>query len=283
MQIRHRALKEVIGAEVLGCDLGKPVPPALFADIKQLWLERTILLFRDQDGLTPDAQLAFSRLIGEIDPPDLPQYSLPDHPSVSVVSNVKQDGRYIGAPKAGRNWHSDSQFLSTPPSGSFLVAKEVPPADGDTLFANMYAAYEALPATTKQRIDGVKVNHSRVRAYSVYHPERPPLTDEEKTRVPDVVHPMVRTHPETGRKALYVGGAQHGGSVVGMSPDEGEALLRELRDFATQERFVYRHRWRCGDAILWDNRSTLHCALPFDEEKYRRVMYRTQMVGSRPY
>ena len=172
--------------------------------------------------------------------------------------------------------------MKRPPNASFLFAKEVPPKKGETLFANMYAAYEALSDTMKRRIDGLKINHSRIRAYSIYHPERPPLTDEQQAQVPDVQHPLVRTHPETGRKALYVGGAQHGGTVVGMPLDKSADLIEELRAFATQPRFVYTHSWMPGDAILWDNRCTMHCATPFDEDKYRRIMYRTQIAGDIP-
>jgi len=113
--------------------------------------------------------------------------------------------------------------------------------------------------------------------------ERPPLSDDEKAHLPDVRHPVVRTHPETGERALYVGGEQHGGTVVGIPEPEGNALMRELRDFATQPRFSYEHRWRVGDLIVWDNRSTMHCALPFDEEHYRRMMYRLQVAGNEPH
>jgi taurine dioxygenase len=143
----------------------------------------------------------------------------------------------------------------------------------------MYAAYDGLDEETRRRVANLKVNHSRIRAYSVFHPERPPLSETEKARVPDVVHPMVRVHPETKRKALYVGGPQHGGSVVGMEPQESEALLDALRKHATQPAFSYVHHWRRGDLIVWDNRCTMHCAMPFNERDHRRIMHRTQIVG----
>ena len=280
--MEFRPLAPAIGAEVLEIDLAQPFRDEDLRQLRAAWLECTILLFRGQTHLRPEDIVAFSRRWGQIDDHDLPEYTLPQYPEIALVSNVKENGRYIGAPKAGRHWHSDSQYLKRPPTASFLYAKEVPPKKGETLFANMYAAYEALSDTMKRRIDGLKINHSRIRAYSIYHPERPPLTDEQQTQVPDVQHPLVRTHPETGRKALYVGGAQHGGTVVGMPLDKSADLIEELRAFATQPRFVYTHSWMPGDAILWDNRCTMHCATPFDEDKYRRIMYRTQIAGDIP-
>ncbi len=279
MTIEFRPLNDAIGAEVLGVDLSEPIAPQAFATIHQGWLRHAILLFRNQSAMTPDDHLALSRLFGEIDEPDTPAFTLPTHPMVAVVSNVRENGKLIGAPNAGRHWHSDSQFLAVPPSASLLLAREVPPADGDTAFANMYAAYEALAPAMRAKVDKLSVRHSRVRAYSIFHPERPPLTEAEKARVPDVVHPMVRVHPETGRRALYVGGAQHGGTVEGLPSEESEALLRELRAYCTESRFSYTHEWRAGDLIIWDNRCTMHCAMPFDEAKYRRIMHRTQVIG----
>lgn len=277
-----RPIAPAIGAEIVGIDLAGPLAEAETARIRAAWLDRGILLFRGQAQLTPEQFIAASRRFGPLDAHDLPDYCLPGHPEIAVVSNVKEGGRYIGAPKAGRHWHSDSQYLRRPPSASLLLAREAPPAEGDTLFATMVAAYDALDDEMKRRIADLRIEHSRVRAYSRFHPERPPLTPAQIAELPDVRHPLVRTHPETGRKALYVGGAQHGGRVVGLPQDEGDALITELRDFATQPRFVHAHRWTVGDLIVWDNRSTMHCALPFDEERHRRVMHRTQIVGDIP-
>ena len=277
--IEFSPLETSIGAEVMGIDLTKDLDPETFAELHQAWLRYTILLFRDQEQMTPADHLELSRYFGEVDLPDTPDYTLKDFPLVAVVSNVVENGRQIGAPNAGRQWHSDSQYLKTPPSASLLLAREVPPENGDTGFANMYAAYEALDPETRELVDGLQINHSRIRAYSKFHPERPPLTEAEKSMVPDVVHPMVRVHPETGRRALFVGGAQHGGSVVGMEPEESEALLEKLRAFAVKPEFCYIHNWRAGDLIIWDNRCTMHCAMPFDEKAYRRIMHRTQVTG----
>ena len=277
-----RAIVPQIGIEVLGVDLAEPLGADDFAAIRRAWVDHTILLIRDQGHLRPEHLIAFARRFGDLDEHDQPQYCLPGYPEVAMVSNVKEGGRYVGAPKAGRQWHSDAQYLRRPPSASLLWAKEVPPSEGNTLFANMVAAYDALDAAQRERLHNLRINFSRTRAYALYHPERPPLTEEEKARLPDVQHPIVRTHPETGRKALYVGGEQHGGTVIGMPRAEGEALMGELRTFATQPRFAYEHRWSVGDLIVWDNRSTMHCALPFDEERHRRMMYRVQVAGDEP-
>ena len=278
-----RPINPHIGVELGGVDLAEPIDDHEFAAIRAAWVRHTILLVRDQPHLGPRDLIAFARRFGELDEHDQPQYCLAGYPEIALVSNVKEGDRYVGAPKAGRQWHSDAQYLRTPPSASLLWAREVPPSEGNTCFANMVAAYRALEPEKRQRIAQLRINFSRVRAYSLYHPERPPLSDEEKARLPDVQHPIVRTHPETGEKALYVGGDQHGGTVIGIPEEEGKGLMRELRDFATQPRFVYEHRWHVGDLIVWDNRSTMHCALPFDEERHRRMMYRVQVAGNEPY
>jgi taurine dioxygenase len=211
----------------------------------------------------------------------MPQFTPPGFPEIFIVSNVRADGKAIGAVFGGRVWHSDYYYRPKPASGSILYAREVPPDQGDTLFANMIAAYEALPEAMRRRIDGMKCLHSRNNAYSIQYPERPPLTDVEKARSPDVIHPLVRTHPESGKKALFLG-TREATDIVGMSQADGKALLEELREFALQDRFVYAHRWKVGDAVLWDNRSLLHCATPFDQ-KYRRLMYRTTVTGDAPF
>ena len=278
-----RPIAPQIGVELVGADLARPIDAETFAALRAAWVQHTILLVRGQEHLRPEDLIAFARRFGDLDEHDQPQYCLAGYPEIALVSNVKEGDRYVGAPKAGRQWHSDAQYLRRPPSASLLWAKEIPPTDGNTCFANMVAAYRELDPALRQRIAPLAINFSRVRAYSLYHPERPPLSDDEKAHLPDVRHPVVRTHPETGERALYVGGEQHGGTVVGIPEPEGNALMRELRDFATQPRFSYEHRWRVGDLIVWDNRSTMHCALPFDEEHYRRMMYRLQVAGNEPH
>ena len=277
-----RPLHPAIGAEVIGVDLSKPVDDDTFGAIHAEWIEGGILLFRDQQALRPEQHIAFSEGFGELEIFTLRQYTHPDFDRLFVISNLKNDeGQAVGA-RVERIWHTDSQFLECPSMGSILHAKEVPSAGADTLFASGRAVYAALPEATRARIDGLVVNHSRIRAYPITYPNRPPLTDEEKARTPDIEHPLVRTHPESGTRALYVGRSTDP-VIIGMPREDSDALIDELLDFATSERFVYRHKWRVGDAILWDNRSTMHCATDYDEVNERRLMYRTTIAGDRPF
>ena len=283
MTIQFKPISEIIGAEIFGVDLSRPVDADTYGRIRRIWLDHNIVLFRGQQAMTPDDHMTFSRLFGTPDDhTTTSKWNLPDYPKIAVVSNVKVSGEHVGAPKSGRAWHSDGQYTKYPCSASLLVAREVPPQEGDTLFANMYRVYDALPAATRRRIDGLEVVHSRVKAWPISYPDRPMLTDEEQAKLPENIHPLVRTHPETGRRALYCGG-NVGWEIVGMPFADGHALLKELRDFATEERFVYAHAWKVGDAVLWDNRCVFHCATPFDEEKYRRVMHRIHISGDKPY
>ena len=282
MNLRVRPLSNAIGAAVEGVDLSRPLDDATVTQIRAAWLQHLILLFPGQQTMTPAQQVAFSRRLGSLVIHGLTRYALPGQPEVYVVSNVEADGKPIGAARSGRSWHTDMSYIANAPAGSMLCAREVPTAEGDTLFANMYAAFDALPAAMKARMDGRSVLHSRVKPYPEWFPERPPLSAAEKAALPDVVHPLVRTHPESGRQCLYLGG-RPAWEVLGLPLDEGRALIAELVDFATQARFVYRHRWAVGDVILWDNRCAMHLATPFDEDNERRIMHRTTITGDRPY
>lgn len=281
MTIEIRPLTPTIGAEVKGIDLARPISDADFQSIHDAWLRHTILLFRGQAHISPADHIAFTRRFGILEMHTLPRFTHPDYPEIFVLSNAERAGKPVGAPKSGRHWHSDSHFLKEPSSGSFLLAREVPPEGGDTLFANMYAAYEALPAETKRIIDHARVRVSRVKAWPITYPDRPPLTEEEKAKLPDVVHPLVRVHPESGRPSLFIGGNVVW-EILDMDFEEGRRLLDELRRHATQSEFVYRHQWKIGDAILWDNRCTMHCATTFDESRYVRLMHRTTLIGGVP-
>lgn len=280
MILSVRPLTEVMAAEVSGVNLSGDLSQDKVNAIREAWLRYTVLVFPGQ-RLTPERQAAFTRRLGELEHHTVREYIHPDVPELFVISNIVKEGRNVGAPKSGRHWHSDSQFLAVPSAGSLLYGVQVPPEGGDTLFANMYAAYDALSDAMKRRIDGLRTVCSRVKAWPVSYPGRRPLTDEQKASLPDVVHPLVRTHPETGRKSLYIGGNVVW-EIVGVPYEEGRALLDTLRAHATEDRFTYRHRWRKGDAVLWDNRCTLHTATPFDEERYDRLMHRTTMRGSIP-
>jgi taurine dioxygenase len=282
MGIRLRPLADTVGAEVTGVDLNEAVDDATFAAIRAAWLRHAVLLFRGQHALTPERHIEFSRRFGTLEIFTLRQFTHKDHPELFVISNLNDDeGKPIGA-QVSPIWHSDSQFLEEPSMGSLLLAKEVPKVGADTLFASTVSVYDALPEATKRRIDGMRVSHSRIRAYPLTYPNRPPLTEEEKARTPDVIHPLVRTHPETGRKALYIGRST-APEIVGLAKEESDALIDELMAFATAPRFVYRHEWRVGDLVFWDNRASIHCATPYDAARERRLMLRTTISGDRPY
>ena len=281
MSIGVRKLSPAIGAEIAGVDLSRPIDRKTFAQIYKLWLERNIILFRGQD-LTPEQQIAFSQRFGEIELHTLSAYHMPGYPEIFINSNVVKDGKPIGAQKSGRTWHSDSQFLEIPSSGTILHARAVPDEGGDTLYANMYAAFEALPDETKERIIGLRGRYSRAKSWAIDYSHRQPLTDAQKAAIPEADHPIVRTHPETGRKALYIGSLSELVKIVGLPADESRSLSAELFEFATQPRFVYTHHWLVGDVIVWDNRCTMHKANPFDEGRYRRLMHRTTIRGDAP-
>ena len=284
MTIEVRPLSDALGAEIRGVDPSGDIDHEVVAEIRQAWLDHCILLFRGLSW-TPAQHVAFTRRFGRLH--IMPRLAatessnLAEHPEVLVVSNVVKDGKPLGLRRAGWGWHSDGEDKAVPNMGSMLYAVKVPPADGDTGFTNTYKAFEALPRETRERIEGRRCRFSRVDMHPINYPHLPALTEQEKRDRPDVWHPLVRTHPETGRKSLYIG--RWSVEIEGMPIDEGKALIAELTDFAVQPRFVYRHRWKAGDAILWDNRCTQHCAIPYDDEKYERHMLRTTLEGDVPY
>ncbi len=281
MKVEFRPLDGPLGAEIVNVDIGRPLDAETYRQVREIWLDHCIVLFRNRD-LDPDQLVAFGRPWGEIELHTLSAYHKPGRPEVFINSNIVKDGKPLGAQKSGRFWHSDSQFLKIPSSATILHAKQVPLEEGDTQYANMYLAYEALPEETKERITGLEGIYSRVKSWTVAYANRKPMSEAEKARFPDVVHPIVRTHPETGRKALYIGSLTELKEIVGLPRAEGDALAQQLFDVATQDRFVYAHHWAAGDTIVWDNRCTLHRALPFDEEKYGRLMHRVTIQGDAP-
>lgn len=274
---------EALGAEVSGVDVSKPIAADTFAAIRKAWLDNLVLRFRGQK-LTDPQMLKFSQLFGELDPPGPNPYGkpfLPQHPEMNVISNVKEGGTPIGGLGDGEAiWHSDMTYTDAPPSAALLYALELPAEGGDTYWANMYQAYEALPAETKKRIEGLKAIHDAT--YNSAGDKRKGYDDvTDPRRAPGARHGLVRTHPETGRKCLFLG-RRRNSYIVGLELDESEALLDALWAHATQPRFVFRQQWKIGDLMIWDNRCTLHRRDSFDPSA-RRVMHRTQIKGDRPY
>jgi taurine dioxygenase len=271
-----RPIQGRFGAEIIGLDLSRDLPDAEFRRIENAWFDHSFLVFRDL-VMTPEQHIALTRRFGALHIMTPLHFNLPEHPEVMVLSNVEADGKPLGLRRAGMGWHSDGEDKRIPNAGSMLYAHIVPPEGGDTLFADMHAAYDALPEGTKRQIEGRRARFSRIDMHHVHYPHLPPLTEAEKRSRPDVFHPLVRVHPRSGRRSLFVGRWTR--DVEGIEPDAGRALIESLLAHASDERFVYRHVWRVHDAVLWDNRCMLHCATPFDEERYQRLMHRTTLEG----
>jgi alpha-ketoglutarate-dependent taurine dioxygenase len=278
MAISLRQL-EPFGAEVLGAPPDLDLDEADFRRVEQAWFDHSILLFR---GLTmsPAQQVAFTRRLGALHIMEPLELNLPGYPEVFVVSNATKDGKPIGLKRAGEGFHTDGEDKRIPNAGSFLYAIEVPPERGDTVFVDMYAVHDALPEATRRKLAGRRARFSRIDMHAINYPHLPPLTEAQKQARPDVYHPLLRRHPRTGRTSLYIG--RWACDIEGMDLEEGRALIAELQRFAQQDRFIFRQVWKVGDAVLWDNRCTQHCATGFDDDKYIRIMYRTTLEGDLP-
>lgn len=274
-----RPIQGRFGAEIIGLDLSHGVSDEEFRRIEQAWFDVSLLVFRDLD-MTPQQHIDLTRRFGPLHIMTPLHYNHPDHPEVMVLTNLEEGGKPLGIRRAGMGWHSDGEDKRLPNAGSFLYAHVIPSEGGDTMFADMYAAYDELPDETKRRIAGRRARFSRADMHHVHYPHEPALTEQQKRDRPDVFHPLVRTHPRSGRKALYIG--RWARDIEGMDPDEGRALIEQLFEYASSPRFVYRHQWRVHDAVLWDNRCMLHCATPFDEDRYTRLMHRTTLEGDAP-
>jgi taurine dioxygenase len=272
-------LKPGFGAEIHGVDLAAAGDPGRAAVAAEFHRSGAVVL-RDQ-ALTPERFTAFGRAFGPLEGHTLQEFTLPGFPHIYVLSNRVENGRPVGAHNDGIGWHTDYGYKAEPVMCTMLYAIEVPPEGSDTLLADQCAAYAALPAKLRARIDGLKMIHSYEYLMTSRDYNRHALTQEIKAANPDVVHPLVRTHPADGRKALWITGGTRG--FVGMDQQESFALIDELTAFVTQDRFVYRHKWRKGDILVWDNRCTLHTGTLFDDAKYIREMHRMWVKGDRPY
>ena len=273
MTLTMTKLHDHVGAEIGGVDLSQPLDDATFAVLEDAFYQNSVLVFRGQD-LAPKAHIAFSRRFGPLEVHILDQYQLAGHPEILLLSNRTDDaGNPIGLVEAGRYWHTDVSFTAAPSMGSFLYAVEIPPEGGDTLFASQFAAYDALPKDWKTRLGKLSALHGLNKTTA------PKFTDEQLARVTGVEHPLIRTHPKSGRKALYAG--MFALKVLGVSAAESDAILEFLRAHWAQDAFIYRHRWQVGDLVMWDNRSILHHATPF-EARHIRHMHRTTVEGEKP-
>jgi taurine dioxygenase len=267
-----------LGAEVGGIDLRR-ISDVDFSAIHRAWLHHLVLLFRGQT-LNDDDLIGFSRRFGKLDFAPIQENGrrfVEGHPEIYVVSNVIENGEAIGSLGAGEAvWHTDMSYLEDPPKASMLYAIEIPPAGGNTGFTNMYQAYEALPEALKRRIAGLRVKHDGTYNSGGYVRQGVTPTDDPR-EAPGMYHPIVCTHPETGRKCLYLG-RRRNAYLDGLELAESEALLDEVWRYATRDELTWYNTWRVGDVVLWDNRCTMHRRDPFDASS-RRIMHRTQMKG----
>jgi taurine dioxygenase len=277
--ITVRRIDVGFGAEIVGVDV-RTLHPRDFRLIENAFNRHGVIVVRDQI-LTPKDFHSFVERLGELETHTLLQYTLPGDEKIYVLANIEENGRQIGAHNEGIGWHTDLSYKQKPVMATALYGVICPPVGADTLFADMSAAYDALPEARKRELDGLKIHHSYHR-FMASRDDRAPLTEEQKAKTPDVHHPLVRTHPATGRKSLYIGTGTVFG-IVGMSNPEGKALVDELVDYATQEKFTYRHVWRENDILMWDNRSTLHTGTLFDDTKYKRLIYRMMVKGDTPF
>ncbi len=274
-----------VGADIDGVDLAQPMTAEAFGTIHRAWMQHLVLRFRDQ-ALTDNQLMAFSRNFGALD--RNPRHAKTEHRQiddsidyVNVISNVVENGRAIGGlGHYEAKWHSDMSYNPLPPMASALYALEVPPAGGDTSFANMYTAYETLPEATRDRIAGLGCVHdSSLNSVGQLRVGFEAVVDPRKT--PGAVHPLVRTHPVSGRPCLFLG-RRRNAFIPGLELAESEELLDMLWAHATAPDHTWTQQWRVGDLVLWDNRAALHRRDDFDGAE-RRVMHRTQIVGDRPF
>lgn len=270
-----RTLAPALGAEIIGVDLRQHLDDTLFSRILDAWHQNLVLLFRDQK-LTEEEQVQFAERFGPLAKIHTSQFAS-RHPAVMLISNIREDGKPIGAlPDGEMQFHSDQCYQEKPATGSLLYAIAIPSKGGDTLFANAYLAYETLPDAIKRRIEGKKA----LNAYD-YDSAATKRGGEVANNAPSYMHPVVRTHPATGRKAVYVNRLMTR-RIEGLPPEESEEVLNFLFDHQERPEFIYGHVWRPGDLLIWDNRCTLHARTDFSADE-RRLLRRVTILGEKPF
>jgi taurine dioxygenase len=276
-----RPLSATVGGEVVGLDLSRPLDRDAVDGLKAAWDRYALLLFRGQ-ALEPDAQIAFSRHFGPLQEVAQKAYQMQGRPEIFIIGNAEEGGRKVADSSVGRLWHSDQSFIPYPALGSALYGVECPPEGADTLFGNSYTAYETLPEATRRAWRACTDPQLRLllRGPRQRDPSQPPLSDERRRAYPDVLHPAVRRHPRTGRKALFVNPAYMTGFAE-LPGDEGTELMEELFAHQIRPEFTHAHQWRAGDLVMWQNVGLIHVATSFDMERYTRRMHRTT-IGSTP-
>jgi alpha-ketoglutarate-dependent taurine dioxygenase len=273
------------GAEI-GFDLAQDIDDRTFRELESIFHDNIVVVFRYQQ-LSNERHIEFSSLFGELEIHIVKKYLIPGFPEILLISNIRNEaGEHIGLADAGFTWHTDTSYRRRPSRCSLLYAREVPHRDGqplgDTIFANTIAAYEALSKSMKQRIDGLKAIHRYSARRRVADSPRPKLTAEQLAETPDIAHPIVRTHPYTGRKSLYVTAGECVG-IEGMPEGVALDLIDELDAHCMRPEFLYRHKWQAGDLLMWDNATSMHLAICDYALPERRLMHRTTVIGTVPF
>ena len=298
------ALPRKAGAVLHGLDLAKPLSDSAFGDIYATYLRWTNIIITDQNYLSSKNYVDFCGRFGKIivgvpstsrqkkysksdvDETEAPKYTLPAYPEIYVITNLERKGKPAGLAKAGLYWHSDLYYVAQPAKVTFLFGKDVPMSGGDTLILNTYEVFDAMPKDLKERVKGVWMHHSWITGWPYTFPNRAPLSPEECVSTPDVEHPLVGCHPETGRPFLYPGALYQfenpGIKPIGLSDQKAAVLYRDIKDFTLDERFIYRHKWRVGDILATDNLAGMHCATDFDDTLELRTLHRVTIEGVAP-
>jgi alpha-ketoglutarate-dependent 2,4-dichlorophenoxyacetate dioxygenase len=291
MDLAVTQLHPLFVAELKGVDLSRDIDAKTQQAIEHAMDEYAVCVLPGQK-LDDERQIAFSRRYGPLENASAVKHQRKAgvigqrvrHPEIFDVSNLDENGNILSSDdarwlyrQANELWHSDSSFRQKSSTWSLLHARIVPPSGGDTCFADTRAAYDALPAAMQQKLEGLVAEHSIWYSRSLRGGYVP--TDDERAARPPAHHPLVRRHPGSGRKALFI--ASHASHIIGWPADEGRALLDELMAFATERRFVYVHNWRVGDLVIWDNRCTMHRASPFPSNEHRRELHRTTIVDTK--
>ena len=270
MTLETRLLGNGFAIEISGADLGAPLDDATLADIREIWMRDKVAVFRDQT-IGDDALVDFTERLGGLFIHVRDQFHAPDRPEIMYISNLKEQGRTLGALGAGDlRWHSDQTYTARPVWGTLLYAIEVPDDGGNTFFGDLAAAYATMPADLRAEVDGQTAVYSISEAHTT---KRLPLRADQIERSPDQRHPLVRTHPYLGHKSLYIS-PNHMKSVGSLSEEASKALIARLTEWAERPEFVYRHDWRVGDVVMWDNTSVMHRRDAFPETQ-RRFLKRT--------
>jgi taurine dioxygenase len=280
MVLENRPLDDSFACKVVGLCLWEPLDDRTVGQLRHLWADHPVLVFRRQ-ALSEQELTAFSALFGPLERVVRTDWASPMVPEVGLISNLKDgQARPIGGLGDGEiQWHSDQSYMVNPATGAMLYALELPPEGGTTSWVDLCAAYAGLPDPLKRMVEGRRAVFSYVKRLAGYQGVDRVISEEAKRKTPPVLHPLVRTHPMTGRKALYLDSTTTVG-IDGMDDVSGAALLDEIYAFATRPEFVYRHHWQVGDVVMWDNGFTMHRREPFDPEA-RRLMKRTTIFLSR--